>query len=376
MPPFDLIIDDQVRELVASIEQRGGEQELRALIRKLADNCASPAVIARYKEYSNYSSPLSAYPIVAGYAKSFNPLTDEVALVDHWFRFGVVVSHNVVSGIDCRSTIARLNKMVRTISNGQCKLKKPATWDKIPVDDNGVPLLSRGFLEIYHDDSLANLRQALRVYLHHVLIWGRHDLWTTFDRFGVKLPGHGDSKALPLHVDQNPHVHPDFRTVQGVLALTDCPVKRGTFVAVPGSKSEFHNYAFMAKNLGEYIELDLYDPVSDQLQRNAQKIPIREGSIVSWDSRTTHANSANLSDEARMVAYISAGPANETNESAVTARADAFRTGIGSNVRDALMHASKKPRYSNQEAVARARTPEQLTTLGKLLYGQLSYGEI
>jgi ectoine hydroxylase-related dioxygenase (phytanoyl-CoA dioxygenase family) len=214
------------------------------------------------------------------------------------------------------------------------------------------------------------------LFIHHVMLWGRVDLWTSFDRLGVKLPGHEESYALPLHVDQNPLIHPDFKTVQGVLALADCPAERGTFVGVPGSRSIFSEYERFAPERGEFVELLPTDAIAETLKKNAQPIPLRAGHIVSWDSRTTHANTENKSKETRYVAYVAAGPAREENQELIAARMEAFRTGVGSNVREALMHASKKARYSNYEKLEKVREAEQLTLLGKLLYGQERYEKI
>ncbi|HSI20359.1 MAG TPA: hypothetical protein VLA04_01435, partial [Verrucomicrobiae bacterium] len=57
----------------------------------------------------------------------------------------------------------------------------------------------------------------------------------------------------------------------------------------------------------------------------------------------------------------------------IDVRNESFRNGIGSNVREALMHASKKSRYSDYEKLEAVRKPEKLTILGKLLYSQESY---
>ena len=74
-----------------------------------------------------------------------------------------------------------------------------------------------------------------------------------------------------------------------------------------------------------------------------------------------------------MVAYISAGPARPERKDLAKARLDAFSPGVVANVRDARMHASKKPCYTNPEALKRTRNPERLTLLGKLLYGLEGY---
>jgi ectoine hydroxylase-related dioxygenase (phytanoyl-CoA dioxygenase family) len=108
----------------------------------------------------------------------------------------------------------------------------------------------------------------------------------------------------------------------------------------------------------------------------AQACPLRGGDLISWDSRTTHANSANVSDKARIVAYIAAGPAVPSVPELVAYRNNAFLTGMGLNVREALMHASKKKRYTNPDALQRVRKAEQLSLLGRLLYGQDQYSEL
>lgn len=375
------IIDSAVRELVFRIDTCTVAAELDklllALVALLKERCAHPDVTARYASYAQSSVrevELSELAVDSdGYIIGFDPLTQEPQFFECWQRHGIVVGANLAGRELCHRVIARMHELMLAVSNGRCDLAKPETWGEIPVDRAGVPIVSRGFFEIYHDRAIADIRQSVRVYLHYVLIWGRADLWTTFDRLGIKLPGHVEARGLPLHVDQNPNVHADFRTVQGVLALVDCPAERGTFVGVPGSRAYFHDYGAMAKNGGEYVELDLSYPVAALLADRAQVCPLRAGSLISWDSRTTHANSENFSDQTRLVAYIAFGPQRQEDEAACAARVDGFASGLGSNVRDALMHASKRPRYTKQDVLAALRQCEQLTSLGRLIYGHDRY---
>lgn len=375
-----MILNSEIKALVAHIEEGGAaasNEEIRTLVVRLADSCARPENRRHYQSDPAAQNRLDRYPTDSeGYAVAFDPLEDEEAFVETWRRYGIVVGKAVLSPAQCRETISGLKARFNAISGGLCDLDTPATWRNMPVDGNGTPLLSRGFLEIYHDDALAQIRQNVRAYIQHVLIWGRADLWTSFDRVGVKLPHHEESKALPLHVDQNPNVHPAFKTVQGVLALTDCPADRGTFQGVPGSRHLFSHYAGMAGNKGEYVELDTGTAVARKLGAYAQPLPLRAGDLISWDSRTTHANTENLSAAMRMVLYLAAGPAREDLPEAIAARTEAMTTGTGSNVREALMHASKKPRYTDPGKLAARRRPEQLNLLGKLLYGLERYEQI
>lgn len=373
------IINREVRRLVARIENcsNGGKELddlLVQLVSLLQKRCAHQKVVARYESYRTMESDLRPMPVDAeGYVIGYDPLSQEKEFVECWQKYGIVVGLNVVSPQLAAATIARMGELMLGASDGKCDLNRPETWSDMPADSAGVPIATRGFFEVYHDDAIAQLRQSVRVYLHYVLIWGRADLWTTFDRLGLKLPGHEESKALPLHVDQNPNVHPDFRTVQGVLALDDCPAERGTFVGVAGSRAVFPMYADMAKNAGEYVEMDRSDRRTMPIIDRAQKFPLRRGSLVSWDSRTTHANSANVSDKTRYVAYISYGVSRQDNPEALAWRVDGFMSGLGMNHRDGYMHASKKPRFTNQPLMAGLRKREQLTALGRLIYGMQRY---
>ena len=378
-----MILDTEIKRVVNRIETADPNDSvtldatIREIIIRLKTNLENPEVRERYELYKKDEGTIGTYPIDSeGYAIAFDPLENEDEFWNTWMQYGIVVGKNVVSKEICEQAIQRMHEITLVVSGGRCDLRNPDTWKNAPVDSEGISFFSRGFFELYHDHVLAEIRQSIRLYIHHVMIWGRIDLWTSFDRLGVKLPHHEESYALPLHVDQNPLIHPDFKTVQGVIALADCPVERGTFVGVPGSKSVFKDYERFAPEKGEFVELVSSDKIAEILSKNAQAIPLRAGHIVSWDSRTTHANTENKSDETRYVAYVAAGPAREDTQELIDVRSDAFHSGIGSNVREALMHASKKSRYSNYEMLKKARKPEQLTVLGRLLYSQEKYGKI
>jgi hypothetical protein len=375
------IITNETRELVASIEstlpQDPGwlEYKIRNLVGHVAARCALPEIKQKYEMYGAVPGEMAAYPTDHdGYAQSFDALSDETDMYDHWRRLGVIVGKQVATIEACDYAVHRVLSVANELSDGSCFLGTPGSHLDLPFDDQDVPILTRGFFELYHDNGLAQLRQSVRSYLHHVVVRGRADLWTTFDRYGVKLPGDAGSAALPLHVDQNPREHSDFRTTQGVLALEDCPLERGTLAVVPGSKKFFAGYGSIAPEKGEYVQLIDGHESASVLRDAVQPLPLRSGDIATWDSRTTHANTENVSDKIRYVALISAGPVPKENcHDLVLARSRAYYSGEGSNNRDALMHASMKPRYSDSEALASVRQPERLSLLGKLLYGQKDY---
>lgn len=317
----------------------------------------------------NFSSTFKKYPIENDYAVAFDSLTQSKELLEHWYQYGFVVGKDVVSSEISSNTIHKMISIAQSFDLN--------SEDSYLKDSQGTPILSRGFFELYHDNSLAQIRQSIRLYLHFCLIWNTPYLWTSFDRLGIKTPSGESSVGLDLHVDQNPNVHAKFTTIQGVLALEDCPVERGTFVVVPGSIDFFKDYTQFIKSgyKGEFIPLeDSY--LKEYLTTYKQIIPLRKNCIVSWDSRTTHANSSNLSDINRYVCYISAGIAKENRNDLISVRKNSFISGLGENNREAYLHASKKPRFTNQEYINSIRDLEQLTPLGECLYGFKSYASL
>ena len=360
-----MVITSEIAHLVYKIEQGTAfPQEFEELVHLLADRLSK-------RLPANRATPKlgTRYPVIAGYAESVDPLEDENKLMDYWHTYGLVVGRQVVQPDVCRKSVKAVQDICR--SQGM-NLREPQTYKK---DETGVPILSRGFLEVYQHQMLLELRQSVRLYVHHALLWGSPYLWTTFDRLGVKVPGTEEAAGLPLHVDQNPTVHPEFRTMQGVIALEDCPAERGTFVAVPGSAPLFKEYAKLVDPgyVGEYVPLNRESPLHNTLVPFAQVIPLKQGDIVTWDSRTTHANSDNVSDQVRYVAYVSTGIANPERSDLVAARVAAYKHATGENKRDAYLHASKKPRFTDPRIAGDIRGEENMTPLGAWLYGLLTY---
>lgn len=366
-----MIINSDVVRLVAKIEQTSEyEPYLKELIQILDVNCK-----AYNKNKASETSLLRAdtkYPISDGYAKGFDPLHESTQLLEHWEHYGFVVGANVVNQACCDNTISKILEIAAKID---LDFTNQDTWLK---DKNNTSILSRGFFEIYHDDVLAQIRQSLRLYLFHVLLWKTPYLWSTFDRLGVKIPEGEEAIGLPLHVDQNPTVHSKFTTIQGVLALEDCPVERGTFMVALDSVRHFHEYeTFVAAGYkGEYVPLVRDSDLFKKLSAQTQIIPLRAGNIVSWDSRTTHANSSNVSNQNRYVCYTSTGIAKEDDCALIDIRKAAFTSGLGENKREAYLHASKKPRYTDTDMINSLRSPEKLNVLGECLYGFKRYKDI
>ena len=96
------------------------------------------------------------------------------------------------------------------------------------IIEKDIPYARRiGFLDLYHDNILAQLRQNPSLYKVFTSIFNADNLWVVFDRVIYQNVHEGDDPLNP-HVDQNPVENPDFFNVQAMLALRDMNEFTGT----------------------------------------------------------------------------------------------------------------------------------------------------
>lgn len=225
------------------------------------------------------------------------------------------------------------------------------------VQEN-IPFSRRlGFLDLYHDDLLAQLRQDVRIYDIFSNIFGTEKLWVVFDRIIYQSPEE-DDQALTPHVDQNPLRNPGFFNIQAMLALRDMNEFTGTLAVMPRSHLFFEEYAQWAKPSDGYIE--------HQGERVMSFIGLRlkEGQLVLWDSRTTHSRFRSEARSNRYAALLTFTIAQD-NPELTNLRLKYFDEGIGWNNHEAGLRATSRPRC--QQSLR--RNSEQLTLLGRRLYG-------
>lgn len=296
-----------------------------------------------------------------GFAVALSPMTHPDHLVQYWKFYGFVVVAGVLDEEHCKRSVARIRELM----------------DVLPfVDAAGVPAMQNGFLEVYHDDFLAQARQSPVSYVAHSLIWNTHDLWCTFDRVGAKGPG---SPGLPMHVDQSPLNSKAFISTQGVISLVDCTEEMGAFTVVPkyAGVDFAADYGPISRPrrtqpdaIGDYVQADWSHDVGRRAMEGRQVLPLRAGHMVIWDSRTTHGNLPNTTGDAvRYSIYASMCPAKSHRPEAVEKRVTSHRYGTGENDRKARMYASMSPRADLHRYMAGVREPERLTRLGRMLYG-------
>jgi len=95
---------------------------------------------------------------------------------------------------------------------------------------------------------------------------------------------------------------------QGLVALSDCPEEVGGFRTVPCSTAylptwcEEHKAPFLKEH-------SIPVPPDDPMVPYFQKIPLRKGEIVIWNSAQAHCNFANQSNKMRLYQFIRMLPA-------------------------------------------------------------------
>lgn len=111
---------------------------------------------------------------------------------------------------------------------------------------------------------------------------------------------HWRTRPLKLHwdVDVNAYVRQP-RRFQGLIALADNTQETGSFACVPGSARQLASWVAA----GHRPLQRKYVPKADPWQHQVQRLPLRAGYMVIWDSGTAHKNFVNYSCEPRMVQF-------------------------------------------------------------------------
>jgi ectoine hydroxylase-related dioxygenase (phytanoyl-CoA dioxygenase family) len=246
--------------------------------------------------------------------------------------------------------------VIRNISNPENREALVQLIDQIMEKD--IPNARRlGFMDLYHDDTLAQLRQDPRIYQVFACLLGSEKLWVVFDRV-IHQKVNENEDPLPPHVDQNPIKNPDFFNVQAMVALRDMNESTGTLAVIPKSHLFFHRYCQWTKPADGYVEYQDNDLPSFVGLR------LKEGELVIWDSRTTHSRFRGTPEADRYAALITFTLAKD-DPKLYELRLKYFKEGIGWNDHEAGLRATARPRL---EQTLR-QNQEKLSPLGLKLYG-------
>jgi hypothetical protein len=209
-------------------------------------------------------------------------------------------------------------KIDRLIPEAECNAVIDALFDFLemerdnPEDWYRLPLRPGGMIEMYQHPAMWNTRQNPDLHSVFADIWGRRDLWVTFDRVGFKPPQHPDHPDYDhkgfTHWDCDTSQKPLPTGYQGVLYLSDTDSNMGGFQCIPG---------FYRERLEEWIKTQPADRnprIPNLTGLTNVPIPGKAGDFVIWDVTLAHGNGHNVSQQPRFSQYIAMYPAKNDPE--------------------------------------------------------------
>ena len=272
-------------------------------------------------------------------------------------KHGVVAVANVLTDEQCERSVDEVWLFLREICCPTIERHKPETWGQ------GWPSLANlGLLggERWLYPQACDNRQNPSVYQVFRTLLGDEELIVNITPAGLMRPTKDvffpslnrtedrkewKTKANWLHLDMNPltgrastygfeHVAEGpfegsvggwaaqrkstnngirRKKLQGILALDDCREQDGGFHAVPGFQHFIRTWT--KENQALCLEANRgSDPTAvqthedDSIRDHIQRMPIRKGSLLVWDSRLPHGNFPNDSNRMRIVQYLDMAP--------------------------------------------------------------------
>lgn len=294
-----------------------------------------------------------------GFITSFN-VDQHEEILSFFEKHGVVVVANVITEPECGRSVDDVWTFLQNMYNPKIQRDQPDTWG------TGWPRFSN--MGILGNDrwlypQACDNRQNPNIYHVFRTLLGDHELMVNITRAGLMRPtkdvffpslnkteDREGWKTLSewLHLDMNPltgrattygfenvgESHNEcskdpfeaqnksinngmrIRKLQGILALADCREENGGFHAVPG----FQHFIQTWTKQNEQVCLDsnkggdpttVQIPENDPIRQHIQRMPIRKGSLLVWDSRLPHGNYPNNSNAMRIVQYLHMAPVND-----------------------------------------------------------------
>ncbi|UJR38237.1 hypothetical protein I4U23_030910 [Adineta vaga] len=272
-------------------------------------------------------------------------------------KHGAVVVSNVLTDEQCQRSVDEVWLFLREMFNEEIEADKPESWS------NGWPSFSKfGILgnQRWLYPQACDNRQNVNIYQVFRTLLGEDELIVNITRAGLMRPtkniyfpsidrteDRDEWKTMSewLHLDMNPltgrattfgfesvaESHFDSssdpltaqtkptnngmlrRKLQGILALVDCREEDGGFHAVPGFQHFIQTWTKQNQQLcidtnkgGDPTTVQI--PNDDPIRQHIQRMPIRKGSLLIWDSRLPHGNFPNNSNRMRIVQYLHMAP--------------------------------------------------------------------
>ena len=190
----------------------------------------------------------------------------------------------------------------------------PATWYQ--------PAVIRprsGMVEMYHYQSMWDVRQHPAVYRIFRDLHRTGGLWVSIDRVAFKPPVRpgqpGYDQPGFIHWDTDINRYPDIPfALQGVLALEDTSADMGGFQCVPSI------YRDQQRFLDERSGAGPLPRAPDIGDHPIVKVPLAAGDLVIWKTTLLHGNGRNSAQRPRLAQYLTMNPPHPAGEQRETVR--------------------------------------------------------
>jgi hypothetical protein len=234
----------------------------------------------------------------------------------------------------------------------------PATWYQ-PAIIRPRP----GMVEMYHYQSMWDVRQHPAVYQIFRDLHGTDDLWVSIDRVALKPPArpgqpeYDQPGFIHWDTDMNRYPHIPFR-VQGVLALENTSADMGGFQCVPSI------YRDQQRFLDEQSAAGPVPRAPDIGDHLIVKVPLAAGDLVIWKTTLLHGNGRNSSQRPRLAQYLAMNPRPPAGELRETERRSRVTSWSASVAPDGDAFPGDPRRIEEQRG-----EPAWLSPLGRRLLG-------
>ena len=178
----------------------------------------------------------------------------------------------------------------------------PATWYQ-PAVIRPRP----GMVEMYHYQSMWDVRQHPAVYSIVRDLHRTGELWVSIDRVAFKPPVRpgqpGYDQPGFIHWDTDINRYPDIPfALQGVLALEDTSADMGGFQCVPSI------YRDQQRFLDEQSKAGPVPRAPDIGGHPIVKVPLAAGDLIIWKTTLLHGNGRNSAQRPRLAQYLTMNP--------------------------------------------------------------------
>lgn len=241
----------------------------------------------------------------------------------------------------------------------------PDTWYRSPkgLDEQ---FSAAGMLEMYHRQSMWDVRQHPRTYQAFAELLEEERLWVSIDRVNMTPPSREDHPELDqgfVHWDVDltevPTPIPRPYGVQGVVYLDDTSPDQGGFCCVPDLYGEIDEDWLTERRANRDDPTDLTE--ADLADYEVESIPGEQGDLVIWDRLTPHGNGRNTAEDPRYAQYVLMYPEAFADVERRERRVEAWRNS----------RAPSGDAFPGDPRELEAETgPADLTPLGRRLLGR------